>query len=89
MLGIGVGDLTAANLAQAIDTATALRAPSSSARSVRSTPRRHSATKPAAVGPDRAEAMVRDIMETRQQYIDKLVSDYDTYQDDLNAYRLP
>ncbi len=36
------------------------------------------------VGPDRAHAMVREIMEARQQYIDKLLNDYDTYHDDLS-----
>ena len=36
------------------------------------------------LGADRAEAMVREIMETRQQYIDKLLNDYEAYHDDLS-----
>ena len=36
------------------------------------------------VGPEKARQMVREIMEARQHYIDKLLIDYDSYHDDLS-----
>ena len=36
------------------------------------------------LGTEKVHAMVREIMEARQQYIDKLLNDYDTYHDTLS-----